>query len=147
MQGFAAAIDRVIFNLRIAKKLDRSTIERVTHSNLKPTSEANSFQPYEAKGIKAASLTIDLVLKEPKRGSDVTSGSLFVSIVAQGCPRKSDVEARYSPWKRTDVPRGEALDEQAYWTRHEAWGELSFGFAERAPGCLKSIVFTAKDAN
>lgn len=140
-----STLGRIIGDLRTAKKLDRSTIERATHSNLKSTAETNSFQTYEAKGIKADSLTIDLALKKPKKGSDAIARSLFVINIVQGCLRKSDVEARYSPWKITDLPHGGSLDEQAYWTRYEAWGELSFGFAERAPDCLKSIVFTNGD--
>ena len=140
-----AAIDQIIADLQIAKKFDRATIERVTHSTLVPTSETNSFQTYQAKGIKGNSLTIDLELREPKEGSSATAGPLFVIHVVQGCPRKSDVEARYSPWKLTDVPRGGSLDEQAYWTRYETWGELSFGFAERAPDCLSTVAFNVKN--
>jgi hypothetical protein len=40
-----------------------------------------------------------------------------------------------------NIPRGRSLDEQIYYDAKRAWGELSFGFKERRPDCLSSIIF------
>lgn len=145
MRRSPTAIDRIVADLRKAKRFDRATIERITHSGLRPTSATSSFRTYEAKGVKVGSLTVDFELRESKEGSDATAGPLFVIRLIRGCPRKSDVEARYSPWKLTDVPRGESWDEEAYWSRLESWGKLSFGFAESAPDCLRTVAFNVRN--
>jgi len=41
-------------------------------------------------------------------------------------------------------PRGQSLDEEThYWTKR-LWGHISFGFKERRPSCLSSVVFIPK---
>jgi hypothetical protein len=42
---------------------------------------------------------------------------------------------------RQNIPRGHSLNEKIYYDTKRAWGELSFGFKERRPDCLSSIVF------
>ena len=66
----------------------------------------------------------------------------FVSLkIAGACVPRAEVMSRYDGLAITDVPRGRSPDEQTSWSRREVWGELSFGFAESAPDCLRTIVF------
>jgi hypothetical protein len=40
-----------------------------------------------------------------------------------------------------NMPRGRSLDELTHYVTKRTWGELSFGFKERRPDCLSSILF------
>ena len=40
-----------------------------------------------------------------------------------------------------NMPRGHSLDEKVYYYTKRTWGTLAFGFKERRPECLASVVF------
>ncbi len=66
----------------------------------------------------------------------------FVSIKLVGsCVTRAEVMRRYEGLTLSDHPRGRSPDEETSFSRREAWGELTFGFAERAPDCLRTVVF------
>lgn len=136
-------IDRLVQDIRQAGKVARAPVEKATGAHLQVTGETDYFRSYSAPPIKAGELSFAIDLREPKPGSGATAGALLVLDVTGGCARKAAIEARYGDWQLTDVPRGRSPDEKAYWTRVEPWGELSFGFAESAPDCLRSVVFKA----
>jgi len=56
------------------------------------------------------------------------------------CITPDDVHGHFPDVVITDHPRGHSLDEQTYWSIQQPWGELSFGFKERNPDCLASVV-------
>jgi len=60
--------------------------------------------------------------------------------IAGVCVTLEQVRAHYPDLVFTDIPRGRSLDEKTYWTTYLPWGELSFGFKERNPDCLASVV-------
>ena len=67
-------------------------------------------------------------------------GALVVLDVAkQGLSREA-VMRRYAPLDLFATPCGHSLDEATVWARREPWGELRFGFTERAPDRLSRIV-------
>ncbi|KQW03099.1 hypothetical protein [Rhizobacter sp. Root1221] len=80
--------------------------------------------------------TLDLRIKkeQPHPG-------FLVLTLSGACVPKSAVFGRYENLQLTDYPRGRSLDEEASYTRVESWGKLSFGFAERARDCLRTVVF------
>jgi len=41
-------------------------------------------------------------------------------------------------------PRGKSLDEETGFWAKRPWGHISFGFKERRPNCLSSIIFIPK---
>ena len=60
------------------------------------------------------------------------------------CVPLEEVRGHYGDLQITDTPHGHSLDEKTSYTAYLPWGELSFGFAERNPDCLASIVFEPK---
>lgn len=70
-------------------------------------------------------------------------GFLMLSVAGSCIPRE-EVLDRYKGLSITSVPRGRSPDEQTYWSREDAWGWIRFGFAERNPDCLSSVVFDPK---
>ena len=69
----------------------------------------------------------------------------FLSLsLESACVNLDQVRRRFGPLEITEIPRGHSLNEKTYHTARLPWGELSFGFAERNPDCLASIVFDPK---
>lgn len=56
------------------------------------------------------------------------------------CVPRAEVLRRHDGLEITGHPRGGSLDEATTWSRSEPWGRLAFGFAERRPDCLSSIL-------
>lgn len=140
----SAPLNALIDRLRASDALDRPSVERALGVVLRPALTTDSLASFEAEGVKAGPFTISVDYREPVQGGPADgSSSIFSLDVTEGCPSKADMEARYSPWKLTGTPRGHSLNEKTYWSLYEPWGRLSFGFAERAPDCLASIVFAA----
>lgn len=80
--------------------------------------------------------SIDLRVSKDKANS-----RLMVLKLAGNCVRKADVLGRHHHLAITDPPRGRSLDEETSYSVERPWGKLSFGFAERSPDCLRSVVF------
>ncbi|WP_076070849.1 hypothetical protein [Sphingomonas montana] len=137
----ANPIDTLIQRIRGAGHIDRPAVEAITGAALKPTTATNSFQSYAADGILSGTLVLSVELREPKPGSNATAGPLLLLRIVKGCPARKDVVAHYAPLAISQTPRGGSLDEETSWSRKEPWGQLSFGFAERAPDCLSTVVF------
>jgi hypothetical protein len=84
-------------------------------------------------------LNIDLRIK--RQGSH--PGFLVLELGGT-CVPLEEVRGHYGDLQITDTPHGHSLDEKTSYTAYLPWGELSFGFAERNPDCLASIVFEPK---
>lgn len=140
-------IDRLVRDIRHAGGVGRKPIEQATGRGMHLVDEDQYFRSYTATASSEGPVTFGLDLREPKQGSGATGGALLVVNVKGDCPPRAALEARYGPWRLTEVPRGRSPDEQAYWTHAEPWGELSFGFAEKAPDCLRTVVFRNPDAH
>lgn len=78
---------------------------------------------------------------ELRVGKDKANSRLMVLKLAGNCIRKADVLGRNDDLAMTDHPRGRSLDEETSYSVEKPWGKLSFGFAERSPDCLRSVVF------
>ena len=141
-----AVVDRIVTNVRAARRLDRSSIERLLGVSLLPGESTRSFRLSRTSPIRKGPLMLTVELREPIEGSGATAGPLLIVTIVSGCPARRDVAARYEPWTLVDVPRGRSLQEEASWSRREARGTLSFGFAEAAPDCLRSIAFDTDEA-
>jgi hypothetical protein len=71
------------------------------------------------------------------------SGFLALS-VAKPCISRDEIFAKYGKLNLTSAPTGRSLDEQHAYSLEDSWGKMSFGFAERKPDCLSSIVLEPK---
>ncbi len=122
----------------------REKIELSFSAKLKEVDQNSYTVFYTGGGVPLANgvliSTIDLRL-----GREVGDSYAFLSIgLSGGCVSLGDVRAHFGPLEITETPRGRSLDEKTYHTTRLAWGELSFGFAERNPSCLALIVFDPK---
>ncbi|OWQ48351.1 hypothetical protein CDL60_07185 [Roseateles noduli] len=63
----------------------------------------------------------------------------LVLTLAGSCIPRTDVLRRHNGLEITGFPRG-GPNEETSWSRREPWGKLAFGFAERRPDCLSSIL-------
>lgn len=56
------------------------------------------------------------------------------------CLPIEEVRARFPDLSLSNQPRGRSLDEEAGYATARPWGRLSFGFKERNPRCLATVV-------
>ncbi len=98
------------------------------------------FQFFEGTPVRLADGTelarIDLRIK--REGAH--PGFLVLELKGR-CVPLAEVRQHYPALQITDVPRGRSLDESTSHTATLGWGRLSFGFAERNPGCLAFVAF------
>lgn len=57
------------------------------------------------------------------------------------CISLDQVRRHFEDLQITEAPRGRSMDEETSYSVMMPWGKLSFGFAQRNPNCLASIVF------
>ncbi len=88
-----------------------------------------------AQEVEIEAVSFRVSAKEP------TEKWLLNLTAAGKCVARSDILARYPRLEITSAPRGRSLDEQTYYSSKESWGKVSFGFAERNPECLSSVLF------
>jgi len=82
------------------------------------------------------------------RNEDEARGMVSLYLDPSGaCVTLDDVHGHFPDVVITDHPRGHSLDEQTYWSIQQPWGELSFGFKERNPDCLASVVLDRIEAS
>ncbi|RZM32070.1 MAG: hypothetical protein EOP67_29680 [Sphingomonas sp.] len=136
------ALDELLDQVRATRTIDLAMLERAVGATLRETDDSNdSVVFYSAQGVRSGSYTLDLDFRTPVKGGDATSGALLVLDLSGPCVHRAEIEARYGRLNLSQAPRGESLDEEASWSHREPWGELSFGFTERKPDCLRSVVF------
>jgi len=87
-----------------------------------------------AGGVEIVNVDLRINKAHPGQG-------LLVLTMGGKCIERSVVLERQHGMQITNVPRGRSLDEETSWSQMLAWGKLSFGFTERQPDCLKSLVF------
>jgi len=80
------------------------------------------------------------------RHEDEMRGMVSLYLDPDGtCVTLDDVHGHFPDVVITGHPRGHSLDEQTYWSIQQLWGKLSFGFKERNPDCLASVVLDRTD--
>jgi len=106
----------------------------------------DQLHSYESKPVELADgvviSTIDLRIK--RVGKD--PGFLVLNIDGT-CITKDQLEARYKHLRITGTPHGHSLEERTVYSQDMPWGTLSFGFKERKPDCLATVVFDPKKNN
>lgn len=89
-----------------------------------------------AREVEIEALSFRVSVKES------TEKWLLNLTVAGQCVARSDVLARYPRLEVRNSPRGGSPNEETSYSRKEVWGKVSFGFAERNPDCLSSVLFS-----
>jgi hypothetical protein len=137
----SAAIDALVDKFRKAQPMNEAAVEAVIGKRLVQTSSNASFAMFEAKNIAVGGHKLTLVDYRMPISASATAGPLLHLVVAGPCLKKRDVQAKYGPLSVTNTPTGRSTNEELALSRPEAWGMISFGFAERNPDCLSSITF------
>jgi len=119
--------------------LSPARIERVLPVKFAETYRNAYFSFHDAGRFDLAGpLHID---KVELRVSLTDAGRGLVTLrVGGACLPIEQVRARFADLVLSDVPRGRSLDEEASYATRRAWGKLSFGFKERNPRCLATVV-------
>ena len=103
-----------------------------------PPHPGGKFQARDATGVDG--IHFDEVELRIRGGKEGAGGLLVLCIGPGGCPRLAEVRQRFEGLAISDHPRGRSLDEETQFSRQEPWGTLTFGFAERDPDSLRTIV-------
>lgn len=86
-----------------------------------------------ADGVEIENLDLRVHKHEPLH-------RLLALSLAGRCIERSAVLSRYDGLQISDHPRSTFPDQQTYWSTRQAWGKLSFGFAQGKPDCLRTVV-------
>lgn len=70
---------------------------------------------------------------------DGANGMVVLSLGGM-CLTIDQVRAHFPAVALAGFPRGRSLDEETTYTTLQGWGQLSFGFKERKPECLATVV-------
>ena len=137
----------------IAKTLSTELVSELEHveaflgEKLEPNG-TGPFSFWHAEDIELGEVQIENVdYRRPNPEQGATSGALLILDVdvEAHCIGRTKILETLPDIVLTDIPRGRSLDEEAYWTRETDEFKLSFGFAERNPDCLKSIIYNVKN--
>ena len=90
----------------------------------------------------AAAQRIDKV--DLRLGSDAGDAGFLVLSIEGACLGLAQVRAHHGDLKVTGAPRGRSLEEATTHSVQLPWGKLSFGFKERNPECLASVVLSPR---
>jgi hypothetical protein len=113
---------------------------------LKQKGSTGSFLIYKSSvRILTDARLVEVELRVPRKDATVTAGPLLILRVddseARCVDRVGTLEA-FAPLELTQAPSGNSVKEETTYSRTEAWGRFSVGFAERAPDCLASVTFS-----
>nr|WP_297382685.1 hypothetical protein [uncultured Roseateles sp.] len=87
-----------------------------------------------AQEVEIEAVSLRISNKEP-------SEKWLLNLTVGGkCVARSDILARYPRLEITNHPRGRSPNEETSYSSKELWGKVSFGFAERNPDCLSSVL-------
>lgn len=148
----------------VAQAEKRSTMD-IQSYNLWQLLEALGDQPSLAPDKIGLSLPVDFVEKKRNRYFSFHQGGQFsladqieidnvelrtsladdskglvVLGLAGACLPIDQVRAHYPEVTISDAPRGRSPDEQTSYSTRQPWGRLSFGFSERNPKCVATVV-------
>ncbi len=135
------AVDALVKQIPFSKK----KVETLLKTSLSETDNTGNdvFQFYESPPVtlKDGVVIRNIDLRIKRIGPH--PGFMVLEIKGQ-CITLDQIRRRYGPLEITEAPRGRSLDEETSHSAMQPWGKLSFGFAERNPDCLASIVFNPK---
>jgi hypothetical protein len=89
-------------------------------------------------------IDIDLVRYREPIGTENSGPSPLLYVVFSNCMDRGKILSQYAPLSISQAPRGHSVDEETVYSQDRSWGTLSFGFAESAPNCLRTVTFAAR---
>ena len=141
----ATPIDTFLDVVQRTGTIDLKTFRRLTGVPV-VQSAIIPFKSYRTSSFLREGLVVQAELRLPGAGYSPEMLPMIVLTVQQGCAGRAKVQQKYSPWHLVEVPHGHSVNEEAVWQRSETWGTASFGFAERDPGCLASLILEGTPA-
>lgn len=133
------AVDRLVERMPLSKE----RVEALFNTTLREKRRTANTLHLEGQDIELAQGSwiskIDLRL-----GFDYGDPGFAVLNIGGGCVTLDHVRERYADLKITGIPRGDSQDEETVHSTTTPWGVLSFGFSERDPNCLSSVILDPK---
>lgn len=120
---------------------EKAQAEKLFNTVLVRTETSNEYSDHFRGGPVHLADGVEIVSVDLRINKAHPGQSLLVLTMGGKCIDRSVVLERQQGMRITNVPRGRSLDEETSWSQMLAWGKLSFGFTERQPDCLKSLVF------
>jgi hypothetical protein len=138
------SVQNLLGQIRPAAPFTLSSIADIFNTRLSEKNRNQYFAFFEAdNSVSDGGLKIEKVDFRVRIDGDPHPGFLVVRI-GDACVKKSDVLNFYDKLTISEIPRGRSLNEETHYSLNDEWGKVSFGFAEKNPDCLSSIVFDPK---
>ncbi|MDR2208787.1 MAG: hypothetical protein LBE22_07455 [Azoarcus sp.] len=140
-------LEELIQKLDAANPWTVERVEKVLGSKLIETSSTKTFVIHETGQLLFEE---GLSIKEVHLRLRVATNEMIRLIVdlsdEASCFALDRITNSYPSVKVSPLggPRGRSLDEETHYWAERPWGHISFGFKERRPKCLSSIIFIPK---
>lgn len=122
---------------------DRDKIYAITGEVLREA-ESNQFAQFFKGGPVLLKDGVEIESIDLRVNKEQSTRRLLILRLAGNCVPRDKVFGRNHKLELSDPPRGRSLGEEANWSMKQPWGTLSFGFAERNPDCLRSVLFSTE---
>ena len=114
------------------------------HSSFIKVGGNKSFSIYKSEDFKLGNeMGIERVEARVFKKNDLGVPFLLTFKISGECIKLNELKLHYPELTATNIPRGDSLDEETSYStsKSESHLKLVFGFSERNPNCLRSIVF------
>lgn len=139
----------IMATLRSESVMTRESIERdfATKLTLKNQNQYTLFYASAGPQLNNNLRIANIDFRVPTPGASPRGSFLVLSLEGKGCITLEDVKQHYADLTLSQVPHGHSLEEETgYRTTFNHW-KLAFGFKEKRPECLASVVFDSAEEN
>jgi hypothetical protein len=143
MDSGISSLNNVIGKLQAQGRFTSARVAELFNTKLVETSHNEYFAFLEGTNARFDVLQIDKVDLRLRLDGEPHAGFLVLRI-ANPCIKKGDIMSQYTKLTLSSAPRGRSDDEETSYVRDDAWGRISFGFAENNPECLASVALDPK---
>lgn len=137
----------IMATLRSESAMTRESIERdfATELTLKNQNQYTLFYASAGPQLNDNLRIANIDFRVPTPGASPRGSFLVLTLEGKGCISLDDVKQHYAGLTLSQMPHGHSLEEETgYRTTYNHW-KLAFGFKEKRPQCLASVVFDSAE--
>jgi hypothetical protein len=139
-----AALHPLLAKLRQQKPFTQARVQELFKAKLVEKDRNAYFAFLESANVSVdGGVQLDKIDLRLRIDGEPHPGFLVLT-VAKPCISLAELTTQYGALKLTQIPTGRSPEEQHSYSLEDNWGKMSFGFAEKAPGCVASIALEPK---
>lgn len=131
-------VSQLIRDIAGAGSISRQRLEQVFQTAFIEAQGTKYLRVFEAQNVRYGTLEFERIsYKDPIYGANF--GPRMTAMLKGKCLQRVAIMSEFKSLAITQTPNGHSMEEETVYSRDYPRGKLSFGFAEAAPDCLRSI--------